>query len=190
MNLDDSQSYYGRAKEILDKYSLPSLQNLKLELDTKEQWKKQVKNAVNTYWTQNLQENARERSTLSNLNVAALCIGKVHNVWSSLESTVSDVRKGIIICRQLTGTYLFQLNKSKFSRSESTATCRCCGCNTEDMTHMLLYCSSLFNQKKQFYFIPSSESSAYLKQIKCILSAMKKYRVFSLVTDTIFIFSL
>ena len=40
------------------------------------------------------------------------------------------------------------------------------------------------------YFIPSSESSAYLKQIKCILSAVKKYRIFSLVTDTIFIFSL
>ena len=43
---------------------------------------------------------------------------------------------------------------------------------------------------KIFYFIPSSESSAYLKQIKCILSAVKKYRIFSLVTDTIFIFSL
>ena len=162
MNSDDSQSYYGRAKEILDKYSLPSLQNLKLELNTKEQWKKQVKNAVNIYWTQNLQENARERSTLSNLNVAALCIGKVHNVWSSLESTVSDVRKGIIKCRQLTGTYLFQLNKSKFSRSESSATCRCCGCNTEDITHMLLYCSSLFNQKKQLYLNLKASVISYI----------------------------
>ena len=46
------------------------------------------------------------------------------------------------------------------------------------------------NEKTCFYFIPSSESSAYLKQIKCILSAVKKYRIFSLVTDTIFIFSL
>ena len=41
-----------------------------------------------------------------------------------------------------------------------------------------------------FYFIPSSESSAYLKQIKGILSAVKKCRIFSLVTNTIFIFSL
>ena len=31
---------------------------------------------------------------------------------------------------------------------------------------------------KELYFIPSSESSAYLKQIKCILSAVKKYRIF------------
>ena len=41
-----------------------------------------------------------------------------------------------------------------------------------------------------FYFIPSSEFNAYLKQIKVILSAVKKYRIFSLVTNTIYIFSL
>ena len=41
-----------------------------------------------------------------------------------------------------------------------------------------------------FNFIPSSEFSAYLKQIKVILSAVKKYRIFSLVTNTIYIFSL
>ena len=34
------------------------------------------------------------------------------------------------------------------------------------------------------YFIPSTESSAYLKQIKGIMCAVKKYRIFSLVTNT------
>ena len=41
-----------------------------------------------------------------------------------------------------------------------------------------------------FYFIPSSEFNAYLKQIKVLLSAVKKYRIFSLVLNTIYIFSL
>ena len=41
-----------------------------------------------------------------------------------------------------------------------------------------------------FYFISSGEFNAYLKQIKFILSAVKKYRIFSLVTNTIYIFSL
>ena len=44
--------------------------------------------------------------------------------------------------------------------------------------------------KKSFYFIPSSEFNAYLKQIKAILSAVKKSRIFALVTNTIYIFSL
>ena len=39
-----------------------------------------------------------------------------------------------------------------------------------------------------FYFIPSSEFNAYLKQIKVILSIVKKYRIFSLVTNTIYTF--
>ena len=41
----------------------------------------------------------------------------------------------------------------------------------------------------RFDFIPSSEFNAYLKQIKVILSALKKYRIFSLVTNTIYIFN-
>ena len=43
---------------------------------------------------------------------------------------------------------------------------------------------------RTLYFIPSSEFNAYLKQIKVLLSAVKKYRIFSLVTGTIYIFSL
>ena len=55
---------------------------------------------------------------------------------------------------------------------------------------MLCYVMLCYVMVMVIYFIPSSESSAYLKQIKSILSAVKKYRIFSLVTDTIFIFSL
>ena len=41
-----------------------------------------------------------------------------------------------------------------------------------------------------FILFLAVNSIAYLKQIKVILSAMKKYRIFSLVTNTIYIFSL
>ena len=48
-----------------------------------------------------------------------------------------------------------------------------------------------FGGQIAIYFIPSSsEFNAYLKQIKVILSAVKKYRILSLVTNTIYIFSL
>ena len=42
---------------------------------------------------------------------------------------------------------------------------------------------------KRIYFTPSSEFNAYLKQIKVILTAVKQYRTFSLVTNTIYMFS-
>ena len=46
------------------------------------------------------------------------------------------------------------------------------------------------NENSRVYFILSSEFNAYLKQIKWIMSAVKIYRIFSLVTNTIYIFSL
>ena len=51
-----------------------------------------------------------------------------------------------------------------------------------------LVCENLYWFKH--YFILSSELDAYLKQIKVILSTVKKYCIFSLVTNMIYIFSL
>ena len=38
------------------------------------------------------------------MNIESMKIGQTHVVWSSLESTISDVRKGITKSRMLTGT--------------------------------------------------------------------------------------
>ena len=43
----------------------------------------------------------------------------------------------------------------------------------------------LFHGINRIYFIPSSEFNAYLKQVKVILSLVKKYRIISLVMNTI-----
>ena len=85
-----------------------------------------------------------------NLNTDSMKTGKVHNVWSSLESTVLDMCKRIVKCRLLTGTYLFQSNRHKFSQSVVSAD-RCCGMEDEDLAHMLLYCLLLANQRGQSY---------------------------------------
>ena len=77
-------------------------------------------------------------------------IGQTHSVWSSLESTVTDVRKGITKSRMLTGTYLLQSNRNKFNNSES-AICKCCGIEIEDIIHMLLECPALFYERKKYF---------------------------------------
>ena len=132
-------------------YKLPSLTTIKTELTTKDQWKFRVKRAVNDYWTVFLQSEAKQKSTLINLNIESLKIGKVHKVWDLLESSVWDVRKGIIKCRLSTGTYLLQKNRHKFSQSVVSAKCRCCGMEDEDIAHMLLYCPSYSDQRRQSY---------------------------------------
>ena len=151
INLDNSLSYYHRVQDILDLYQLPSLRNLQQGIPSKEQWKFTVKQAVNTYWSEKLKTESNEKSTLTFLNKDILKIGQTHPLWSTLESTVSDVRKGITKGRMPTGTYLLQTSQHKFSRSTISAACKCCGLNDEDLPHMLLECPALLNQRKLFY---------------------------------------
>ena len=40
------------------------------------------------------------------MDIDSTKISLSHNVWSSLESTVADVRKGIVKIRMITGTYI------------------------------------------------------------------------------------
>ena len=68
-----------------------------------------------------------------------------------MESIVTDVRKGITKCRMLTGTYLLLSYRYKFSSEVGSPTCRICGLENEDITHMLLQCSSLVAQRRQLY---------------------------------------
>ena len=60
--------------------------------------------------------------------------------------------------------------------------------NTTFGVHSVKKNQSYTEKVKYPLFIPSSEFNAYLKQIKVVLSTVKKYRIFSLVTNTIYIF--
>ena len=97
-----------------------------------------------------LQKEAQEKSTLKYINIHSMKIGQTHSVWSSLESTVTDVRKGITKSRMLTGTYLLQSYRNKFNNSES-AICKCCGTEIEDIIHVLLECPALFYERKGYF---------------------------------------
>ena len=143
INLDNPLSYYHRVQDILELYQLPSLRNLQQGIPSKQQWKFTVKHAVNIYWSKKLKTESNEKSTLTFLNKDISKIGQTHPIWPTLESTVSNVRKGITKGRMLTGTYLLQTSQHKFSRSTISATCKCCGLNDEDLPHMLLECPAL-----------------------------------------------
>ena len=111
----------------------------------------QLNRQLTFFWSEKLKAESNEKSTLKFLNKGILKIGQTHPIWSTLESTVSDVRKGITKCRMSTGTYLLQTSQHKFSRSTISAACKCCGLNDEDLPHMLLECPTLLNQRKLFY---------------------------------------
>ena len=109
------------------KYEIPDIDSI-CELDiSKDQWKIKTKNAVRKYWTERLRQEADEKSTLH------------------------DVRRGVVKCGILTGTYTVQTIRSKFNQYQVNSTCPLCFKENEDIIHMLLRCSVLHSVRKESF---------------------------------------
>lgn len=151
MNSDNPTSFFYNISEVLERYKLPDLQSIIDSPQSKESWKKTVKKAVNNYWQKFLLEDTQMRTTLANINKETLGIGRTHPVWACIESNVSDLQKGIIKARLLTGTYILQSLKYKYSKGSDSNICKCCNVAIEDLEHFLLFCSALYEQRKPLF---------------------------------------
>ena len=149
VNLDNKLSYFSKVQDILDQYQLPHHRDLKGYMQTKEQWKFQIRAAIYNFWSCELRNEACEKSTLCYMDIDSTKISLTHNVCSSPESTVADVQKGIVKSRMITGTYMLQTSKHKFSKATVDAKCKCCWLADEDITHTVkwkIFASSTFRR--------------------------------------------
>ena len=137
-------SFFFIVSNILEKYGLPSLSQLVCSAYSKLQWKHIYVKSVNKFWSRQLINEIKTKKTLKYLPVDNLRIGSTHLVWRSLDSTVSDVRKGITKARILTGTYLLQKNRHSFSGGAVDPVCRHCRLEDEDLLHVLARCPAFF----------------------------------------------
>ena len=138
-------SFFYIVSDILKMYGLPSLTQLVCKEYSKLQWKHIYVKAVNKFWLKRFISEIKTKSTLKYLPVENLRIGSAHIVWRSLDPTVADVRKGITKARILTGTYLLQTNRHKFSGGTVDPVCRHCRLEDEDLLHVPARCPAYFD---------------------------------------------
>jgi hypothetical protein len=143
MNINNPQSFFCRSSATLEMYNLPTITELKTNLPSKLNWKYICKKAIKLFLTENLQKMLQDKTSLRNVNTKDLKVGSTHLVWTSLPSNVADIRKDIAKCRMLTGTYLVQKDKHRFSNGRVDPICPLCGVGDEDIEHMLTMCSAL-----------------------------------------------
>ena len=118
---------------------------------SKEQCKYKVKYAVRNYWTTELIQCARDKSTLERCHLPGLHIGYTHQVWDSVQPDRIDVMRATVKVRMLTGTYLLGSHKKKFNIVGAVqATCPLCRLEDEDIGHMLLRCAALRCVRNQY----------------------------------------
>ncbi|CAC5381889.1 unnamed protein product [Mytilus coruscus] len=125
----------------LDDTNMPSANQD--QLPSKLSWKCKAREAINNYWKVNLQRDANSKTTLKFLCIPNLDIGKPHTIWNSLPPNIGELRKATIKARLCTGTYIFQLQKARFSNINLDATCPICQLEEEDIIHFLTRCPVL-----------------------------------------------
>ena len=131
-------------RSILELYELPSLSQLVCSEMSKTQWKQLCAKHVNSYWSRNLVSEIKTKKTLKYLPVNNLRIGTTHLVWRTIDPSVSDVRKGVVKARILTGTYMLQKNRQSFSNGLVNAVCPHCCLEDEDQLYMLARCPAFY----------------------------------------------
>ena len=143
-SFENQKSFFTNVRSILELYELPSLSQLVCSEISKIQWKQLCAKHVNSYWSRKLASEIKTKKTLKYLSVNNLRIGTTHLVWRTLDSSVSDVRKGVVKARILTGTYILQKNRQSFSNGSVNAVCPHCCLEDEDLLHMLARCPAFY----------------------------------------------
>lgn len=144
-----SKSWVIHVNSLLILYNLPNLDVLLLNVPSKLVWKSQVKLAVNKYWTSKLIADCEDKSTLKFCNYTTMKIGTVHPIWQSIQNNIKDVRRGGIIARLMTGTYILQTTTSKFNQYQISPLCPLCQIEEETVQHFLIKCNALFSYRNE-----------------------------------------
>lgn len=151
-----SNSWFIYAKNILDFYDFPSIFNLIDEIPSKLNWKKLVKEKVVSYWKQQVTLESKDKSSLKHLNSKPFEVNTVHNIWDNAGYDIISVMKATIKIKLVSGVYMLQSVRSKFSNKNISACCPLCGIEAEDKVHFILKCPEL--SKVREHFISELES--------------------------------
>jgi hypothetical protein len=151
VNNDNKNSFFTNIKDVLYMHEVPTISELQHKLPTKLVWKQEIKKQIHNHWTKRLIDEAGTKSSLKFLDINNLKIGKTHNIWNLEEKSRLSVKKSVIKARIITGTFILQIDKHKFTQYSSSipATCLLCHKEDEDIIHFLTSCPMLVNVREE-----------------------------------------
>lgn len=183
MKSNSSKSWFVEISKLTNKYNLPSPHDLLASPPSKQAWKREVHQAVETHWLNNLQVEAEMKTSLKYLNISHCAIGKVHPTWDSVLPNQRDVYRASIKARLLTGTYILQGNKARFNQNQINPTCLLCNNGDETREHFISTCQKL--QSVRDPFLTSMQSAVECHYPDCWADVSSSYqRLTQLILDS------
>ena len=136
--LNIPSSWVSETASLLQRYNLPPINELLLDLPSKRMWKKMVKEAVSQYWSVPLTEEIKTKPTLKFLSSDSAAATGTHPVWSCGLGRAKITRRSTIRAKLLTGTYTLQGKSSHFNQNAMDPTCKMCYEVPEDRNHFVV----------------------------------------------------
>ncbi|CAG2228458.1 unnamed protein product [Mytilus edulis] len=182
-NYDNKKSFFSRILNILEMYDLPSINYLQKNLPKRDIWKEEIKKKVNQYWNAQLKSEARNKTSLKNMNIENLEIGKTAQVWNLQNQPRLELRKAIIKARMMTGAYILQSDKHKFTHFVAEPLCQLCNTENEDIIHMVTSCPVLSTIREKYYVEMKMEILDNIDPIKWNTFCCNKMEITQLILD-------
>jgi hypothetical protein len=87
---------------------------------------------------------------LKYLDATSYKIGMAHPSINTIRNNTSDIYRGMIKSRLLTGTYHLQANRAAFNKSEVNKNCLLCKTGIETREHMIAACPALQGWRNEY----------------------------------------
>ena len=108
-----SHSWVIHVTKLLRQYDLPSPHYLLETQPTPGGWKKQVREAVRTYWLNFMLTEARHKRSTRFLNKDTLNYGRLHRVWYTTPHRLHDITQACIKAKIIAGSYRLQVDEAR-----------------------------------------------------------------------------
>ena len=144
----NNHSWFVDIKKICLKYDIQQCYQFLTNPLTKSKWKTLIKEKVCDYWADRINNITRYYSSLKYIE-GSYTIGKIHPLLSTNTSCTRDINRIPVRVKLATGTCILQFNRAKFNSGYISPLCKLCNENNEELSHFLLYCPILENERKQ-----------------------------------------
>jgi hypothetical protein len=142
MKSPKSHSWFQTTEKILTIYDLPPTYKLLDNPPTKQEWKRTVKEAVNSKIEKDMKQKLSTKNSARFINLDKCKTGRPHPVWSTVQNNSRDVQRAIVKANLLAGTYKLQALRGRFNQYDSSS-CPMCLEEAEDRCHFLVKCPVL-----------------------------------------------
>jgi hypothetical protein len=102
---EEDKLFICRIRKTLQKYNLPSPEEILENPPKKQQWKNAMKKAINSFWYDKWTNEKQIKSTLEYLEIQRNPIGTPHNILRSVKNRKYDIQKAETKLRLITDIY-------------------------------------------------------------------------------------